>query len=220
MTQLLDRSFAGPVELDGHELVGRVVPWGETARIAEFGDDGKPTAYVERFERGAFEPQLTSGNPGVVRNVEFRDQHEGGYGKLGYALELQDRDDGLWGRFRIGKRDIDYVREAVEDGVNGLSVRFHPLRGGTRNDDGIVSRIRAYLDHVALVATPAYASARVTMARSDGTTVTAEEALVEEAAAEARRADLDDLDAFLARSREAGERWTAGQVVANATTVC
>lgn len=208
MTQLLDRSFSGTVELDGHELVGRVVPWAEPAHIVELDDTGRPVEYREQFERGAFAGQIDAANAGVVRNIELRDQHDGGYGKLGYALALEDRDDGLWGRFRVRSSDIDYVREAVADGVDGLSIRFHVLRGGTRKIGDVLSRVRAHLAHVALVATPAYASARVALARSDGA-VTAEEALAEQQADEARRADLADLDAFLAQSREAGERWAS-----------
>lgn len=202
-----DRHFAGPVELlDERTLRGRVVPWGEQARIVELDDAGRPDQYREMFSRGAFDAQLTAQNPGVVRKVEFRDTHDGGLGKMGWCLDLVDSDDGLYGTFRLREANLDDVAQMIADGIDGLSVRFHPLRGGTQADrsgrDRLVTRTRAYLVHVALVPVPAYASARVLALRDSP-----DELLAEQDAADARTRELADLQAWLEVTHRAGLRW-------------
>jgi phage head maturation protease len=221
----LYREIAQPLEMvDRNTLEGQLVPWGVTATVTDLAPDGRFERYKERFERGAFDPQLTAGDEGVIRKVELRDQHEGGLGKMGWALALEDRPDGFWGRFRVREANVRDVAQMYEDGINGLSMSFHPLpRGGTRIDgpDGpeqIRTRVRAYLEHAALVATPAYPTARV-LALRDQPGIESIEAADEVDAAEAaerRRADYEAMTAWLADSDERRLRWAPASATLDA----
>jgi HK97 family phage prohead protease len=168
MTLQLYRSFTGPIEqTDAHTLTGRIVPWGQEAVVIEPDETGERLVrYSEQWERGAFDTQLKAENQGIVRKIALRDEHAEGLGKIGWALALHDRDDGMWGTFRVREAAMADVSQMYEDGIDGLSVGFHPLRGGTRvqvraQGDELRVRSRAYIDHVALVATPTWAGARV-----------------------------------------------------------
>jgi HK97 family phage prohead protease len=198
-----DRAVTGPVEMvDDHTLHGMVVPWGQPARVM---DPDSPAPYLEQFDRAAFNDQLDYGadNRGIIRNVTLRDSHDGA--PLGYALELDRRDDGLYGTFRVRDAHIRDVRQMYDDGIDGLSVRFHPLaRGGSRTDGGVTTRLRAIIEHVALVATPAYTSAKVLAVRADRALDIAEA----DRAAAAHR-ELAELDGWLAESRAKRLRWTS-----------
>lgn len=169
----LYRDLAHPLDLvDEHTLEGVLVPWEEVATVIDVDVDGRIDRYRERFERGAFDMQLSAAQSGVIRKVELRDQHAGGLGKMGYALALEDRDEGLFGRFRVRDANVRDVQQMYADGIDGLSISFHPLpRGGTRvdgyGDEEVRTRTRAYLEHAALVATPAYPTARVSALRDD-----------------------------------------------------
>src|SRR4029077_18698768 len=99
---MFDRELAEPLTVvDDHTLTGRVVPWDQPADIYEYDDRGMPVHYREAFARNAFSDQMGHRNPGTIRKIELRDQHDGGLGKMGYALELTDVDDGLYGTFRV-----------------------------------------------------------------------------------------------------------------------
>jgi len=207
----LDRAMAGPVELvDEHTLHGKVVPWNEPARVF---DDVEPRPYLEQFDRHAFDEQLDYGatNRGIIRSVTLQDRHDGS--PIGYALELDRADDGLYGTFRVRDPHVRDVRQMYDDGIDGLSVRFHPIaRGGSRTIDGIVTRLRAIIRHVALVPTGAYPTAKVLAVREDRALD-----LLEAEATEASRREVAELDRWLAESRAKGLRWTqpAGHTGAN-----
>jgi HK97 family phage prohead protease len=201
------RSFTGPLErTDHHTLQGRVVPWGTPTRVVELGEDGQPDRYNESFERGAFEMQTKTDNIGIVRKIALRDEHSEGLGKIGWALELDDRDDGLWGTFRVRDAAVADVAQMYEDGIDGLSVGFHPLRAGTRieergTDEEHRIRTRAYIDHVALVATPCYSDARVLALRD------VDELVVEAEQEHQRDLFLAELDSWVSEARTGAQRW-------------
>lgn len=174
MTVLLDRNLTGTVELaDRDTLVGLVMPWNVDAEVFDELPDGTTDHYLEAFDRGAFDGQARSGNRGTLAKIELVESHTGGLGKVGYALELEDREDGQYGAFRVLPRHRDDIAQMVDDGIDGLSVRFIPKHGGTRLSrivNGVERRLRtaAHIVHVAVVPEPAYAPSRVLAIRDVG----------------------------------------------------
>lgn len=172
MTQMFDRAMSGPLELvDDNTVLGQIVPWNDYAEIYDLVND-RVDHYYEAWEPGAFADQARSRNRGTIGKIEFVETHTGGLGKVGYALELPEESDGQWGLFRLLPRHREDVHQMIEDGIDGLSMRFHPKRGGTVESvvDGSKRRLRtaAQMVHVALVATPTWANAKVFAMREDG----------------------------------------------------
>lgn len=202
MTVMLERATTGPVQIDGQGILeGRIVPWELDAEVVDHVD-GRPDHYIEAWRRGAFDPQTKSTNAGTIRKVDFVDTHTD-TGRVGYALAFEDRDDGQWGQFRILPRHLEDVSQMVTDGIDGLSIRFHPKANGVVSSwtGRLERRLRtaAHLIHVALVAEPAYVTARVMAMRE------AEEELIAERAALARTVEADEIIAgMVARA----DRWT------------
>lgn len=208
MTDILVRAV--PTELtmspdsqvpDARVIEARLVPYGQVADVADYLPDGTPERYREAFSLGSFARQCEAAqaNAGVARRVTFLDQHEGGLGKVGYALSLREQPDGLYGALRVFPDKVSSVQTLLGDGVDGLSVGFVALRT-QRQMDGTRVRTRASLIHVALEAEPAYTSARVLSMRagedeaSEGTTE-ADEAILWRS----------ELDAWLAADEERRE---------------
>lgn len=199
---MFDRAMTGPLEMiDENTLSGLIVPWNEDAEVFDELPDGRIDHYIEAFDRGAFDAQAKSGNRGTLMKIGMFDEHAGGLGKVGYMLGMDDRDDGQHGVFRIVDR-VAAVRQMIDDGIDGLSMRFMPKRGAERTSTAgpLIRRTRtaAHMVHVALVAEPAYASSRVMALRE------AEDLQRDAAAAAARRAEFD---AELARMDAASTRW-------------
>lgn len=204
MTDTLIREMSGPVEVvDASTIAGRIVPWECDTEVFEIVD-GRSAHYVERWQRGAFDAQARSTNRGTVAKIELRESHLGGLGKVGYALSFDGRDDGEYAVLRVLPRYRDDVAQMVDDGIDGFSVGFHPKRGGTvrtraasSGDLDVLLRTDAHLEHIALVADPAYAQARVLEMR---------EAAEADQLAEARRAaNLAAIDELL----EQRDRWSS-----------
>ena len=152
-----------PAELsvaDGRTVVGRCVPYGEVAEVADNG--GAP--YLEMFARGAFRgvckaPQrvmLDFEHSPLVANV------------VGTGRELTEHEDGLHGTFRmLDTPAADTALELVRAGiVTGLSVAAIPLGPGRRGPSGETVRTNCHLDRVALCRQPAYQGAQISAVRS------------------------------------------------------
>ena len=154
----LVRSFELPLadSWDGRTLDVRVVPYDTPATVAD-PPDWMP--YRETFLRGAFEKQLsTPGRDRVWMNVE----HEQGFrGAIGRSLRFDDHADGLHGSFGVLENaDGDKALELIRDGfLTGLSLEFKAL--SSRRLNGVVQRVRAQLDAVALCRFPAYEGSAV-----------------------------------------------------------
>lgn len=163
------RSF--PLELrvdddvDGLTVSGVVVPYGQVAAISEVRADGV-ISYRERFARGAFE-RIT--RPGVAHRVTLTYNHDDRLAsRLGYGAEFAEHDDGLHGVFRLDRSTADKARDVLTGSHGGFSVGFLSIvpRPLTERAGELVTRRSAHLDHVAAVATPAYAGAGVASIRA------------------------------------------------------
>lgn len=157
---VLHREFQAELEVggDGRTIEARVVPYGVSAMVS----DGREP-YEEEWVKGAFEKQLGAANR-VLMNVE----HEQGFrGIIGHGMTLEERDDGLHGTFRVldgadGDKALALVREEILGGISLEAVALSSKREG-----GVVQRIRAHLDKVALCRSPAFKQAQVLAVRTE-----------------------------------------------------
>lgn len=158
MTEPLHREFRAEASVgDGRTIDLRMVPFGERATV----DDGQGT-YQEEFERGAFDGQTEH-----AHRVYMNFQHEKGIRSIvGKGITLEAREDALYGTFRVfedadGDKALTLVREGV---LTGASIEFMPKKS-IRTAEGVVRRVKAHLDAVALCRVGAYASAGVLAVR-------------------------------------------------------
>jgi HK97 family phage prohead protease len=140
---------------DGRTLVGALLPWGVPARVVDQG-----RLVTEVFERGA----LQGTEPGRVP-LTATHPRDAGTLPIGRTLTIEDRSDAAWGEWLVSDTLLgNEVLALARDGVPlGLSVGFAEVPGGSRwsADRQRVTRIRAALDHVAVVRVPAYQGAGV-----------------------------------------------------------
>lgn len=185
------------LDADG-TLEALFVPW--DTPITVFGDVDEPEPYREGFRRTAFDEQLNR-YPETVHEVALRPAHTSTE-HFGRTRELRVVEHGLHGVIRVLPSRRADVREMVDEGVDSVSIEFHPLQRGPRISGGVRWRDRAFLTGIVLTSSPAYAEARVLALRSA-------DALAEiEAEREQRFADaFGDLDEL----RAAGERWNSLQ---------
>jgi HK97 family phage prohead protease len=159
-----ERTFDLIMELrdtgDGRTLYGRAVPYNV------IGDLGK---YQERFMPGVFARQVGSQQFGQIKLYDAHTQRLDGRHPIGKTVNLSEQPDGLYGEWRVhdtsaGNDALHLVRAGE---VTGLSVGFRAQGGGSRRgDDGVLNRISAHLDHVALTHEPVYQDAQVLGVRS------------------------------------------------------
>ena len=151
---IITRSFDADLEIreDQRQIVGVAVPYGVQIRVGR---------YLETFRPGAFADHqpapLTATHPRTASELP-----------IGVSVELRDEPDGLHGVWRVSKTTLgDEVLELIRDGaVTGLSVGFIPVTDRWTADRKRVERVRAALDHVAVVRTPAYPDARIAALRA------------------------------------------------------
>jgi HK97 family phage prohead protease len=148
-------------EGDGRTLLGRAVPYGQTADIG---------GATERFVMGAFARQIAGNQVGAVKLYESHSSRLSGAQPIGKTLALREMTDGLHGEWPLyNTSKANDALELVRSGeVTGLSVGFKALPGGTRKgSDGALERHGAHLDHVVLTHEPIYAGAGITSLRSE-----------------------------------------------------
>jgi HK97 family phage prohead protease len=159
---ILERSFPVNMEMtDGRTVEGLCVPYGMTADIYS-EEEGR---YQETFDLGAFSRVVRAPN-----RVMFRITHSANFSNMvGYGVELEERDAGLYGQFRLLEADAPKARELIKEAYRGLSIGFLPISNVRRGN--VIHRVKAHLDHVAAVieGTAAYSDAKVLAMREDGT---------------------------------------------------
>jgi HK97 family phage prohead protease len=145
------------VRSDGRTLEGTVIAYGQTASIHEYGK-----SYTESFTRGAFQDVAAERVP--LTRLHPR---SGAELPIGRAVELHEDTTRLRGAFHVS--DIPEGNEVLQlarDNVPlGLSVGFVDLQSRWLGRDR-VERLRADLDHVAVVRSPAYRESVITALRS------------------------------------------------------
>lgn len=205
MTELHIRTVPVDLALEEGRLLGRIVPFNAPTPVVDEKPGGGYDAYVEGFRRGVFGRQAESTEPGVLRRVMLKHEHDGGLGYLGPLVALEERDDGAYAEFVVLPSHRDNVMALHELGIRELSVEFLERKDGTSVEDGVRWRTAAHLMGAALVAKGAYGAlgAEVLAMRS------AEELIAEQAAeeeAERQRAQAEaDAEAAAAAEEEAAE---------------
>ena len=135
----IEHAAAVELRADGRTLSGYAVKYGALGR------NGR-----ERFASGAFTPDRMA-DP--LRLVAEHDRSEALY----VPLPVELRDDGLHIAITLPE---GRTAERVDRGeLRGLSVGFRAIEERSDNGDRVI--IRAYLDHIGLVARPSYPSSTV-----------------------------------------------------------
>ncbi|MFI5607772.1 HK97 family phage prohead protease [Amycolatopsis sp. NPDC051903] len=139
--KILNRAQGG----DGRTVVGRAVPYNVDQVITR--------NLTERFEFGAFANQLRAGH-----RIPFtRDHMALGGSVIGRTIRLEDREDGLYGEWRVSRTVLgDETLALLEDGaLDQLSIGFRDLAPNPPRN-GVTVRSRAHLIEVSVVLNGAY----------------------------------------------------------------
>ena len=156
---LLVRSFSAEMSAGtGRTIDVRVVPYGVDAPVS----DGGPV-YREMWMAGAFSDQVRGAQAGRASKIHVNFRHGQGFGDMiGHGLSLHERDDALYGSFKIldgpdGDKALELVRA---DALSGVSLEAYAKKT-LRSAEGIVQRIKGHLVGIALTPQGAYADAAV-----------------------------------------------------------
>jgi HK97 family phage prohead protease len=151
---------------DGLWVAGRCVPFDVVATVSDPPDH---VPYQEVFRRGAFRKIAGAANRIDAVLLDF--EHQPGIaGVIGHAVELEEHDDGLHGRFKFNDKPESGLkaRDLVRDGIlKGFSVMFAPREQtiSSTATGRLVERTKVVLNKVALCRTPAYPTAEVLAVR-------------------------------------------------------
>jgi HK97 family phage prohead protease len=159
---VLRRQFSANLTAgEGRTVDVRVVPYGVAAEVS----DGGPT-YREEWAAGAFDDQLVAGHRlKVLLNFE----HQPGIGGvIGKGVALRSEPDGLHGSFEVlpganGDTALELVNAGILDGV---SLEAYAKKS-IRTAEGVVRRVKAHLDKVALCRHPAFKDAVILAVREE-----------------------------------------------------
>lgn len=157
MTEPIRRQFAltlARAGADRRTVGGCCVPYNKPSVVSDNGVH----VYREMFAPGAFGRQLSA-----AHRITLKYAHgQGLLDTVGRATQFDERDDGLFGEFRVFDGLVgDQALTLVDEGVLvGLSVAGVPTRS-TRNADGVVVREKMRLTEISLCESPAYADALV-----------------------------------------------------------
>ncbi len=150
---------------DGRTLSFRIAPFGERATSADgLGGLPKGVPYQEELMPGLYDGQLRAANR-VFLNFE----HQLGIaGIVGHGLALRAERDVYHADFRVHETgDGDKALMLAKEGVlQGASVESYWLKS-VRTASGVIQRVKAHLDAVAICRQGAYAGAVLTGMRSD-----------------------------------------------------
>ena len=174
-----------------NELEALFVPYDVTTTVY---DPGEPEPYQEGFLRGAFDLQLkrASFSPASVPLLPRHGSSE----TFGHTRKLMDTDKGLHGVVGIRPSLREDVEQMIADGIDRMSIEFHPLQRAPRLRGDTRWREHAVLLAVAMVPNPAYDDAKVIELRAE-----------QDVAAMERAARIRTLEDEISELRQAGERW-------------
>lgn len=165
-TGLIHRQIAGGVTTgEGRTVDVKIVGYGEQIEHNDgLGGVPKGVIYREEWAQGAFDHQLSAAHR-VLANCE----HEQGIaGVIGHGVSLIEREDGLYGSFKIhetpaGETALTLIREGVFEMVS-LEARG---RKSVRTTAGVIRRVKADLLGLAFARFGAYPSAKVLALREE-----------------------------------------------------
>ena len=156
---LLHRVFTAQLEVreDGRTLAGLALPFNVEIDLGSYRES---FAYGTGFaDLDPAQVPLTATHP-----------RDGAELPIGITTELREQPDGLHGVWRVSKTQLgDEVLELARDKVPlGLSIGFVPDEAADRwsRDRSRVERRGAVLDHIAIVRSPAYPTARIASLRA------------------------------------------------------
>lgn len=208
MSQPLYYARALPAELDIDDQAGTaeglLVPWDQPTPIVERRGEGL-VRYEELFRSGSCDRALRA--PGRLtltygHSDAFTD-------RLGVATLLEDRKEGLWGRFAFDRSKVEAARDAVTSSHQALSITFMSVvpKAFTERDGSTVERRSVILQSVAAVPQGAYPGAQLLAVRNLAGELDADTDADKAAQEEANRraAILAEVDELVA----AGQRWAA-----------
>jgi HK97 family phage prohead protease len=167
------RAWPGELELrdadDGPQVVGRIIPFGVTADVADV-IDGTLVRYRERFLPGCTakvrQDASRTGGPRWVAlklgHVETLDE------RVGWARSIEEREDGVWATFGLylDPLRLDKIRAMLRTSHTGLSVEFTDrIAPEVDVEAGLVSRRAIALHGVAATPVPQYADAMIASVR-------------------------------------------------------
>lgn len=147
---------------DGRTVEVRIVPYNTPTEVSDPPDF---TPYIESWLPGCFERQTNAaGRVKVLMNFEHR---QGLRDVVGHGKALRDREDALYGTFRIhntpdGDKALELIHEEILDGIS-----LEALVTRSRRTEAGVERVRATLDKVALCRQGAYPQAQVLAVRQE-----------------------------------------------------
>lgn len=149
------------IATDGRNVEMLCAPFDVPAVVT---DRGNPMPYEEEFARGAFAGATKAPNRVLL---EFEHWSPGLSGVLGHGAMLEERNDALYGRFRVLEHsDGDKALQLIKDDVlKAASVFFQPIRHA-RSATGVMRRLYVKLERVALCREGAYPQAQVLAVRS------------------------------------------------------
>lgn len=142
---------------DGRTVTFRIAPFGETATCADgLGGVPRGVPYQEELMPGLYDKQLRAANR-IFLNFEHQ---PGMAGIVGHGVEMWQEADGYHASFRVlDNPDGDKALTLVKEGVlGGASVESYWLKS-KRTATGVVQRVKAHLDAVAICREGAYPSA-------------------------------------------------------------
>jgi HK97 family phage prohead protease len=147
---------------DGLTVEGLVIPYGVTIEAVDLRESGV-LRYFETFAPGSNGRAVRAPN----RTILTYGHDESFPARLGVGATFQERDDGLWGSFRLDRSRADQAIDALTSSHINLSAGFLSLypRAGTEQPGEKVLRRAVVLRHVAAVPVGQYAEARITAFR-------------------------------------------------------
>jgi hypothetical protein len=156
---------------DGRTVSLRIAPFGEYATCADgLGGVPRGVAYREELMPGLFDKQLRAVNEdGRGKNIYLNFEHQQGLqGIIGHGISLRRERDGYHADFLVhdtpdGDKALILVREGV---LRGASIESYWLKS-IRSAAGVVQRVKAQLEAVAICRQGAYPSAVMTGIRTD-----------------------------------------------------